>query len=57
MSTLTSRRCLVLNKTWTPVGTVNLQRAIIMLFNVLMTVAKSASSGSLQQARTAAAAA
>ena len=28
------RRCLVLNKTWTPVGTVSLQRAVIMLFSV-----------------------
>lgn len=27
------RKCLVLNKTWTPVGTVSLQRAIIMLFS------------------------
>ena len=28
------RRCLVLNKTWTPVATVSLQRAITMLFSV-----------------------
>lgn len=27
------KRCLVLNKTWTPIGTVSLQRAIIMLFS------------------------
>lgn len=27
------RKCLVLNKTWTPVGTVPLQRALIMLFS------------------------
>lgn len=34
MSTvLASRRCLVLNKGWTPVGTIELQRAIIMLFS------------------------
>lgn len=32
-ATLTSRKCLVLNKNWTPVGTVTLQRAIIMLFS------------------------
>jgi hypothetical protein len=30
---LTSKKCLVLNKNWTPVGTVTLQRAIIMLFS------------------------
>jgi 5-methylcytosine-specific restriction endonuclease McrA len=30
---LTSNKCLVLNKNWTPVGTVTLQRAIIMLFS------------------------
>lgn len=28
------QRCLVLNKGWTPVGTVSLQRAIIMLFSM-----------------------
>ena len=33
MSVLTKNRCLVLNKSWTPVGTVNLERAIIMLFS------------------------
>jgi len=33
MSVLTQNRCLVLNKSWTPVGTVPLQRAIIMLFS------------------------
>ena len=33
MSVLQSNRCLVLNKCWTPVGTVPLQRAIIMLFS------------------------
>ena len=33
MSVLTQNRCLVLNKCWTPVGTVPLQRAIIMLFS------------------------
>ena len=33
MSTvLQGRRCLVLNKSWTPVGTIPLQRAIVMLF-------------------------
>lgn len=32
-TTLESRKCLVLNKGWTPVGTVSLQRAIIMLFS------------------------
>jgi len=32
-SVFARRRCLVLNKTWTPVGTVSLQRAIIMLFS------------------------
>lgn len=32
-SLLQSRKCLVLNKGWTPVGTVTLQRAIIMLFS------------------------
>lgn len=31
-ATLQSRKCLVLNKNWTPVGTVTLQRAITMLF-------------------------
>lgn len=31
-TTLTKNRCLVLNKNWTPVGTVTLQRAIVMLF-------------------------
>ena len=31
-TTLTKNRCLVLNKNWTPVGTVSLQRAIVMLF-------------------------
>jgi hypothetical protein len=30
---LSNRKCLVLNKNWTPVGTVTLQRAIIMLFS------------------------
>ena len=30
---LTSKKCLVLNKNWTPVGTVTLHRAIIMLFS------------------------
>lgn len=30
---LTNKKCLVLNKNWTPVGTVTLQRAIIMLFS------------------------
>lgn len=30
---LTTKKCLVLNKNWTPVGTVTLQRAIIMLFS------------------------
>lgn len=33
MGVLAHKRCLVLNKTWTPVGTVTLQRAIIMLFS------------------------
>lgn len=32
-TTLESRKCLVLNKGWSPVGTVPLQRAIIMLFS------------------------
>jgi len=32
-TTLNSRKCLVLNKGWSPVGTVPLQRAIIMLFS------------------------
>jgi cytochrome c oxidase cbb3-type subunit 1 len=36
-------------------GMIFLSGAIMMLFNVVMTVRKSASSGSLQQARTAAA--
>ena len=31
-ATFQSRKCLVLNKNWTPVGTVTLQRAITMLF-------------------------
>lgn len=30
---MTNRKCLVLNKGWSPVGTVTLQRAIIMLFS------------------------
>lgn len=29
---LTKNRCLVLNKNWAPVGTVSLQRAIVMIF-------------------------
>ena len=33
MSALQQSRCLVLNKGWAPVGTVSLQRAIIMLFS------------------------
>ena len=33
MSILTKKRCLVLNKGWMPVGTVTLERAIIMLFS------------------------
>jgi len=32
-SVFAHRRCLVLNKSWTPVGTVSLQRAVIMLFS------------------------
>lgn len=32
-SVFAHRRCLVLNKAWAPVGTVSLQRAIIMLFS------------------------
>jgi cytochrome c oxidase cbb3-type subunit 1 len=36
-------------------GMIFLLGAIVMLFNVLMTVRKSVSSGSLEQARTAAA--
>lgn len=32
-SIFAQRKCLVLNKGWTPVGTVSLQRAIIMLFS------------------------
>jgi cytochrome c oxidase cbb3-type subunit 1 len=38
-------------------GAIFLFGAIVMLFNVLMTVRKSVSQGSLQQARTAAASA
>jgi 5-methylcytosine-specific restriction endonuclease McrA len=33
MSVFAQKRCLVLNKAWAPVGTVSLQRAIIMLFS------------------------
>lgn len=33
MSAIESQRCLVLNKGWAPIGTVSLQRAIIMLFS------------------------
>lgn len=33
MSVLTRNHCLVLNKNWTPVGTVTVQRAIIMVFS------------------------
>ncbi len=33
MTTLTRNKCLVLNKNWAPVGTVVLQKAIIMLFS------------------------
>ena len=32
-SIFAQKKCLVLNKAWTPVGTVSLQRAIIMLFS------------------------
>lgn len=32
MSAIKSQRCLVLNQGWSPVGTVTLQRAIVMLF-------------------------
>lgn len=32
-SVLTSRRCLVLNKSWSPIGTIGLKRALIMLFS------------------------
>src|SRR5437870_761778 len=32
-SVMTRNRCLVLNKNWAPVGTVTLERAIIMLFS------------------------
>lgn len=31
-TTMLGRRCLVLNKSWTPVGVVSLQRAIVLLF-------------------------
>lgn len=33
MCVLTSNRCLVLNKSWNPVATVSLKRALIMLFS------------------------
>lgn len=33
MSVMTHRKCLVLNKTWTPIGTVSLRRAMTMLFS------------------------
>ena len=36
-SVFAHRRCLVLNKSWSPVGTVSLQRAVIMLFSTYKT--------------------